>query len=75
MSQLEINRGDIPRAIQAQDDMYSCVSSFSDETGIEPWKKPTRDLLNHFAMSQRTEYDVRKYRHEQRSQAIKLFEA
>ena len=75
MSQLEINRGDIPRAIQAQDDMYSCVSSFSDETGIEPWKKPTRDLLNHFAMSQRTEYDVKKYRHEQRSQAIKLFEA
>ena len=77
ISKLEVNRGDIPRAIQAHDTI-SCISSFSalsEDTGIEPWKKPTRDLLDHFANSRRTEFDMRKYRQTQRGQAIKLFEA
>jgi hypothetical protein len=74
-SKVEANRGDVPRAIQAQDDMYSCISSFSDDTGIEPWKKPTRDLLQHFANSRSTGFDTGRYRREQRAQATTLFEA
>lgn len=74
-SKIEAIRGDVPRAIQAQDDMYSCISSFSDDTGIEPWKKPTRDLLHHFANSRRTEFDTGRYRREQRAQTTPLFEA
>eukprot|EP00980_Cylindrotheca_fusiformis_P014805 scaffold4026_cov117-Cylindrotheca_fusiformis.AAC.40 len=74
-TKMEAIRGDVPRAIQAQDDMYSCISSFSDDTGIEPWKKPTRDLLQHFANSRRTEFDTGRYRREQRAQVETLFEA
>jgi hypothetical protein len=74
-SKMEVNRGDIPRSIQAQDDMYSCISSFSEDTGIEPWKKPTRDLLNYFANSRKTEVDTRRYRREQCAQTTALFEA
>ncbi|KAL3935955.1 MAG: hypothetical protein SGBAC_008624 [Bacillariaceae sp.] len=67
-SKLEANRGDVPRAIQAQDDTYSCVSSFSEDTSVGPWKKPTRDLLNHFTNS-RTEYDAGRFRRDQLSKA------
>lgn len=55
------NRGDIPRSIQALDGV-SCVSSFSEDTAaqIAAWRKPTRDLLEHFSRSRRTDYDVKE---------------
>ncbi|CAJ1935391.1 unnamed protein product [Cylindrotheca closterium] len=75
-SKLDASRSDVPRAIQAQDDMYSCVSSFSeDTTSVGPWKKPTRDLLDHFSNSRRTEYDAGRFRRDQLAKAPTLFEA
>jgi len=76
-SKSELNRGDVPRAIPVQDDMYSCVSSFSEDTSsVGPWKKPTRDLLDHFASSRRTELHTGRFRREQQlAKAPTLFEA
>jgi hypothetical protein len=74
-SKQEIKRGDIPKAIQAYDE-YSCVSSFSEDTGIhEKWRKPSKDLLDYFATSRRTDFDAKKYLREQREKATVLFEA
>lgn len=69
-------RGDIPQTVQAVDG-YSSVSSFSEDTAaqIDAWRKPTRDLLEHFARSRKVEYDAKKRIEEQRDQATALFEA
>jgi len=73
-SKLDVNRG-VPQAIQAQDDTYSCVSSFSEDTSVGPWKKPTRDLLDHFTNSRTTEHDAGRFRRGQLTKAPTLFEA
>jgi hypothetical protein len=70
------SRGDIPQTVQAVDGI-SCVSEFSEDTAaqIEAWRKPTRDLLEHFSRSRRTEFDYKKHLKEQRTDATELFEA
>lgn len=70
------SRGDIPQSVQAVDGI-SCVSSFSEDTAaqIEAWRKPTKDLLEHFSRSRRTEFDYKKHLKEQRTDATELFEA
>lgn len=69
-------RGDIPQSIQAMDGV-SCVSSFSEDTAaqIAVWRKPTRDLLEHFSRSRKTEHDFKMHIQNQRAQATELFEA
>lgn len=74
-SKQDANRGDVPRAIQAQEDTYSCISSFSEDTSVGPWRKPTRDLLDHFTNSHSTEHDAGRFRREQLAKAPTLFEA
>lgn len=75
--QVDRSRGDIPQSINANADMYSCVSSFSEDTAaqLDAWRKPTRDLLDHFAQSRRTNFDFKKHLKEQRANATALFEA
>ncbi len=70
------NRGDIPQSINAID-RVSCVSSFSEDTAaqIAAWRKPTRDLLDHFSRSRKTEYDFKKSIQGQMAQETELFEA
>jgi hypothetical protein len=73
---IESNRGDIPQSVNAHDEMYSCVSSFSEDTAMtEAWRKPTRDLLENFARSRRTDGDFKKRIGEQRAKTAALFEA
>ncbi len=74
-SKQEIKRGDIPKASQAYEE-YSCVSYFSEDTGIhEKWRRPAKDMLDYFATSRRTDFDAKKYLREQREKATVLFEA
>lgn len=72
-SRIESARGDVPEAIQAFEDTYSCVSSFSEDTSV--WKKPSKDLVDYFATSRRTDWNAGKYLREQRKKATELFEA
>jgi hypothetical protein len=73
---IESNRGDIPQSVNAHDEMYSCLSSFSEDTAMnETWRKPTRDLLENFARSRRTDVDFKKRIGEQRAKTAALFEA
>lgn len=70
------SRGDIPRCIQALDGV-SCVSSFSEDTAaqIAAWRKPTRDLLEHFSRSHRIDYNIYSKGHTKRTEESELFEA
>ena len=67
-------RGDIPQSIQALDGV-SFVSSFSEDTAaqIAAWRKPTRDLLEHFSRSRMADYNIRE--RTQRTEQSELFEA
>eukprot|EP00934_Nitzschia_sp_Nitz4_P006772 Nitzschia sp. Nitz4//scaffold117_size69655//28549//31365//NITZ4_006024-RA/size69655-processed-gene-0.40-mRNA-1//-1//CDS//3329533651//6762//frame0 len=72
----EGHRGDIPRAVHAFDDNYSVVSSFSeDTTRLDMWKKPTKDLLEHFSRARQTESDFKRQLNERRANATALYEA
>jgi hypothetical protein len=68
------DRAGIPRSIQALDGL-SCVSSFSEDTAaqIAAWRKPTRDLLEHFSRSHRPDYTDKM--HSQSNNESELFEA
>ena len=70
------SRGDIPQSVQAIDGV-SCISSFSEDTAakLDMWTKPTRDLLDHFSHSRRTNTDFKSRLREQRAQATELYEA
>ena len=70
------SRGDIPQSVQAIDGV-SCISSFSEDTAakLDMWTKPTRDLLDHFSRSRRTNTDFKSRLREQRAQATELYEA
>jgi len=73
-SQFDKKRGDIPASILANEDTFTCVSSFSEDTRLqERWTKPTRDLLQHF--SRNFQADSAKRVPQKRSQAAVLFEA
>lgn len=75
-SKIESIRGDVPQSIQAFEDTYSSVSSFSEDTArLEAWKKPSRDLVDYFATSRRTDWDARKYVMDQQKKATGLCEA
>lgn len=55
-SKIQSNRGDVPESVHAYDDTYSCVSSFSEDTGMmmeQNWRKRSNNLLDYFATSSR----------------------
>mmetsp|Transcript_24392 Transcript_24392/g.51901 ORF Transcript_24392/g.51901 Transcript_24392/m.51901 type:complete len:433 (-) Transcript_24392:139-1437(-) len=57
------SRGGIPDAVTADDDYMTTVSSFSESTSAylqEPWRKPSRDLLNHFTSARTLDMDYRQ---------------
>ena len=75
-SQYDKKRGDIPQSINANEDTYSVVSAFTeDTTQIDTWRKPTRDLLEHFARNRQTDFDFKRHMEKQRAKAKALFEA
>ena len=75
-SKLDSNRGDIPQSIHAFDET-SCVSSFSDDTAmLDAWKKPSRDLLDHFHAQRKNQLEMKSQLREQQAKAsTALFEA
>ena len=53
-------QGDIPGAVNADEDYMTTVSSFSEGTSAylqETWRKPSRDLLNHFTSARALDMD------------------
>jgi hypothetical protein len=54
-SKIQSSRGDFPESVHAYDDTYSCVSSFSEDTGMveQNWRKRSNNLLDYFATSSR----------------------
>ena len=70
------NRGDVPRSIHAVDGV-SCVSSFSEDTAAlqEQWRKPTRDLLEHFARSRKASSVPKRTTKQQRDYGAALYHA
>jgi len=57
-----LSQGGIPDAVDANDDYMTTVSSFSEGTSAylqESWRKPSRDLLNHFNNTRALDNDYR----------------
>mmetsp|Transcript_5232 Transcript_5232/g.14110 ORF Transcript_5232/g.14110 Transcript_5232/m.14110 type:complete len:115 (-) Transcript_5232:514-858(-) len=57
--------GDVPTSINASsEDCFSCVSAFSEETYgstlLDAWKKPSNNLLDHFATMKKAAPNARR---------------
>jgi len=60
---IRTSQGGIPDAVSMDDDHMTTVSSFSDATSAymqESWRKPSRDLLNHFTSARAIDMDYRQ---------------
>lgn len=58
------SQGGIPDSVNTDDDYMTTVSSFSDATSAymqqESWRKPSRDLLNHFTSARALDMEYRR---------------
>jgi hypothetical protein len=60
---IRTSQGGIPDAVSMDDDYMTTVSSFSEATSAymqESWRKPSRDLLNHFTSARALDMDYRQ---------------
>jgi hypothetical protein len=75
------SQGGIPDSVNTDDDYMTTISSFSDATSAymqqESWRKPSRDLLNHFTSARALDMEYRRMpvRIPQIEQKQHLFEA
>jgi len=61
-SKIRDSQGGIPDAVNTDDDYMTTVSSFSECTSAylqETWRKPSRDLLNHFTSARALDMEYR----------------
>mmetsp|Transcript_21940 Transcript_21940/g.52213 ORF Transcript_21940/g.52213 Transcript_21940/m.52213 type:complete len:894 (+) Transcript_21940:80-2761(+) len=62
---IRTSQGGIPDAVHTDDDYMTTVSSFSDGTSAylqdSAWRKPSRDLLNHFTSARALDMDYRRH--------------
>ena len=57
------SQGGIPDAVNMDDDYMTTISSFSEGTSAylqENWRKPSRDLLNHFTSARALDMEYRR---------------